>query len=442
MSRLVKWLEDYVLPIASRLGQERWLVALRDAFISLMPITIAGSLAVLIKSLITAAKVHIGWNTFAFAMQPLVSISDLVWRGTFSLYACFFALALGYQLAKNFEGNRLAAAIVSLSSFSLSIANYAEIRLHGESVVVKNAFDISQFSTTGLFTAILFGSIGFLIYYACYKARFMLHLSTNMPHAEQAAFDSLIPAMVAIFSVGGINYLFQAVTHDYFGDWLLTTIQMPLVKWGQGFGTVLLVTLLVQVFWFFGINGLGVLSPILDSIWLTAQNGNITAATSGKVPPYVWVRGSFDVFAWFGGAGGTLMLIIAILAFSKRSDYRTIAKIALAPGIFNIGEPILLGLPAVLNPVYLIPFLLTPVVNVAFSYWVSVMGLVNPVQVAVPSIMPPIIGPFLACNYDWRAIILSIVNMLIAFAIWSPFVIAADKIADTNNPKTFFTTQF
>jgi PTS system cellobiose-specific IIC component len=442
MSRLVKWLEDYVLPIASRLGQERWLVALRDAFISLMPITIAGSLAVLIKSLITAAKVHLGWNTFAFAMQPLVSISDLVWRGTFSLYACFFALALGYQLAKNFEGNRLAAAIVSLSSFSLSIANYAEIRLHGESVVVKNAFDISQFSTTGLFTAILFGSIGFLIYYACYKARFMLHLSTNMPHAEQAAFDSLIPAMVAIFSVGGINYLFQAVTHDYFGDWLLTTIQMPLVKWGQGFGTVLLVTLLIQVFWFFGINGLGVLSPILDSIWLTAQNGNITAATSGKVPPYVWVRGSFDVFAWFGGAGGTLMLIVAILAFSKRSDYRTIAKIALAPGIFNIGEPILLGLPVVLNPVYLIPFLLTPVVNVAFSYWVSVMGLVNPVQVAVPSIMPPIIGPFLACNYDWRAIILSIVNMLIAFAIWSPFVIAADKIADTNNPKTFFTTQF
>lgn len=442
MSRLVKWLEDYVLPIASRLGQERWLVALRDAFISLMPITIAGSLAVLIKSLITAAKVHLGWNTFAFAMQPLVSISDLVWRGTFSLYACFFALALGYQLAKNFEGNRLAAAIVSLSSFSLSIANYAEIRLHGESVVVKNAFDISQFSTTGLFTAILFGSIGFLIYYACYKARFMLHLSTNMPHAEQAAFDSLIPAMVAVFSVGGINYLFQAVTHDYFGDWLLTTIQMPLVKWGQGFGTVLLVTLLVQVFWFFGINGLGVLSPILDSIWLTAQNGNITAATSGKVPPYVWVRGSFDVFAWFGGAGGTLMLIVAILVFSKRSDYRTIAKIALAPGIFNIGEPILLGLPVVLNPVYLIPFLLTPVVNVAFSYWVSVMGLVNPVQVAVPSIMPPIIGPFLACNYDWRAIILSIVNMLIAFAIWSPFVIAADKIADTNNPKTFFTTQF
>ena len=131
---------------------------------------------------------------------------------------------------------------------------------------------------------------------------------------------------------------------------------------------------------------------------MTAQNDNITAISNGNIPSYVWVRGSFDVFAWFGGAGGTLMLIVAILMFSKRSDYRTIAKISLAPVIFNIGEPILLGLPVVLNPVYLIPFVLAPLVNVAFSYWDSIMGLVNPVQVAVPSIMPPVIGPFLACN--------------------------------------------
>ena len=442
MNRIVRWLEDYVLPLANRIGQVRWLVALRDAFVSLMPITMAGSLAVLIKSLVHAADVNLGWHTFAFAMQPLVNISNLVWRGTFSLFAFLFALALGYQLAKSFEGNRLAAAIVSVSSFAISIASVATVKFHGDSLTVKNAFDISQFSTTGLFTAIIFGSIGFAIYFACYKARVMIRLTANMPHAEQAAFDSLLPAMIAIFSVGGINYIFQLLTGKYFGDWLLTTIQLPLVKWGQGFGTVMLITLLVQIFWFFGLNGLGVLSPILDSIWLTAQNNNITAIRNGHVPPYVWVRGSFDVFAWFGGAGGTLMLVIAILMFSKRSDYRTIAKISLAPGIFNIGEPILFGLPVVLNPVYLIPFVVAPLVNVAFSYWVSIMGLVNPVQVAVPSIMPPIIGPFLACNYDWRAIVLSIVNMIVALLIWMPFVKAADEIADTNHPKTFFNPQF
>src|SRR5699024_6698291 len=93
------------------------------------------------------------------------------------------------------------------------------------------------------------------------------------------------------------------------------------------------------------------------------------------------------------------MLIVAILMFSKRSDYRTIAKISLAPGIFNIGEPILLGLPVVLNPVYLIPFVLAPLVNVAFSYWVSIMGLVNLVQVALPSILHPAFGSYSCTSF-------------------------------------------
>ncbi|EFG54772.1 PTS sugar transporter subunit IIC [Lactobacillus amylolyticus] len=442
MNRLVYWMENNLLPIANRIAQIRWLVALRNAFVSVMPITIAGSVAVLIKSLIDAARTQLGWDTFAFAMQPLTRISNIVWRGSFALFALFLSVSLGYQLAKTFEANRLAGAIISLSSFMISVANYAQIKLHGENVTVKQAFGIEQFSTTGIFTAILFGSLGFGIYVLCYKARIMIHLQANLPHAEQAAFDSLIPGILAIFGVGAINYLFQTFVGTYFGNWLLKAIQIPLVKLGQGFGVVMLVTLLVQVFGFFGLNGLAVLSPILDSIWLTAQNVNVTAARNAQVPKFIWVRGSFDSFAWFGGTGGTLMLIIAILLFSKRSDYRTIAKVALAPGIFNINEPVVFGLPIVLNPIYFIPFILAPLVNVAFSYWITVMGLVNPVQVAVPSVVPPIFNSFLACNYDWRAIILAIINMLIALAIWAPFVFAADKIADTNHPRTFFSRKY
>lgn len=442
MSRLVSWLEDYILPIANRVAQIRWLVALRNAFISVMPITITGSLAVLIKSLINAVDEHWGWHTFAVALSPLVSISNIVWRGSFSLFALFLAVSIGYQLSKTFEANRLAGAIVALGSFMMSIANYAKVKVANKNITLKDTFDISQFSTTGIFSAILFGSIGFAIFVICYKARIKFTINAQMPHAEQAAFDALLPCIISLFSIGAINYAFQLITGTYFGNWLLNSIQMPLVKMGQGFGMVLLVTLLVQVFGFFGLSGLAVLAPILDSIWGTAQNLNITAARNGNVPKYIWGRGSFDAFAWFGGTGGTLILIIAILLFSKRADYRTIAKVALAPGIFNINEPVVYGLPLILNPVYFIPFVVAPIVDVAFSYWVTVMGLVNPVQVAVPSVMPPIVGPFLACNYDWRAIVLCIINMLIALAIWTPFVFAADKIADTNAPRTFFSQNF
>ncbi|MBA1393091.1 PTS sugar transporter subunit IIC, partial [Lactobacillus sp. XV13L] len=417
MSRLVAWLEDYVLPLANKLAQTRWLVALRDAFISVMPITIAGSAAVLIKSLLAAAKTHFGLRAFAWLLQPLALAGDIVWRGTFALFALFLSMALGYHLAKSMEVDPVAGAIVSLSSLAMSIANLTKLKVNGKDVAVRNAFDISQFSTTGIFTAILFGTIGVTIFALCIRARLTLHMSASLPHAEQMAFDSLLPGIIAIFSVGMINLIFQTVTGTFFGNWLLHSIQTPLIKLGQGFGMVLLVTLLVQVFGFFGINGLSVWAPILDSIWLTAQNVNVTAVRGGHAAPFLWVRGSFDIFVWFGGTGGTLMLIAAILLFSKRSDYRTIAKVALAPGIFNINEPIILGLPVVLNPVYFIPFVLAPLVNVAFSYWVTMMGLVNPVQAAIPSVVPPLIGPFLACNYDWRAIVLCVINMLIALAI-------------------------
>lgn len=442
MNHLIDWMEKRLLPLANSFAQIRYLVALRNAFVSIILVTISGSLAVLIKGLIQLAQDKFGWHTFDMILSPLSAISNIVWRGSFSLFALFLAVSLGYQLAKTFEANRIAGAIVSLASFMMSIANYAQIKVNGDNLRISHAFAISQFSSAGIFTAILFGSLGFFIYLLCYRARVGIHLEVNVPHAERAAFEALIPGIVALFGVGSLNYLFQTLTGTYFGNWLLKAIQLPLIKMGQGFGMVILVCLLVQVFSFFGLSGLSVLAPIIDSIWLTAQNVNVTFARDGRLPKFSWVRGSFDVFVWMGGTGGTLTLIIAILLFSKKADMRALAKVAIAPGFFNINEPVLFGLPIVLNPIYFIPFVLTPLANVVLAYWAVLMGLVNPVQVAVPSIMPPIINAFLACNYDWRAIILAIINLTIGVLIWTPFVLASGKMKDQAKPRRLYMRQF
>ncbi len=443
MTRLVHWLEKYVLPIATKLGQVRWLVALRDAFISTLPITLVGSLAVLFASFVHVAKVMWHWRTFAFALQPFVNIANLIWKGTFALFALYFALSWGYQLARTFEVNRQAGAIVSLACFAMSIANIAQVKIKGQLVNVNNVFDIKQMSTTGLFTAMIFGGLGMAVFILCDHARLTLRTTVTMPHAEQAAFEALIPSILALIAVGGINYLFQRLTGTFFGNWLFSRIQAPLIKMGQGFGMVMLVTFLVQVFWFFGINGTSVLAPVMESLWLTPENLNVMAVRNGRKIPYTWVRSSFDVFAWFGGAGGTLMLIIAILIVSKRSDFRTLAKMALAPSFFNLNEPVMFGLPIVLNTIYLIPFLVAPLVNVATAYWVTQLGWVNPVQANVPSIVPPLIAPFLATNYDFRSVLLCLFNMVIAFLIWLPFVLAADKVADAiNTTSPFFKVHY
>ena len=142
----------------------------------------------------------------------------------------------------------------------------------------------------------------------------------------------------------------------------------------------------------------------------------------------MWVRGSFDAFAWFGGSGGTIVLIIAILLFSKRADYLTVGKLSLGPGIFNINEPIMFGLPVVLNPIMFIPFVIAPLVATTIGWVATYLGLVAPVSQQVAWVTPPLLLSFLATGADWRAPIVALVCLVVTFLIWTPFVIAAHKM--------------
>ncbi|GHV99421.1 permease IIC component [Lactobacillus nasalidis] len=436
---MIDWLERYLLPLANDLASVRWLVALRDAFVSTLPISLTGSVAVLIKSLIVAADRNWGWHVFYQVMQPTVATCNFVWRGSVAMFALFFVLSWGYQLARACEVDPLAGAMTALCSFMMSIANYSYLLQGNKRVKLNQAFNIKQLSTTGMFTAILFGGLGVALYILGVKARLGLRIQSQMPPAQVAAFEAAIPVMLALFIVGGLNYLFQTITGQYFGDWLLEIIQLPLLKLGQGFVMVIAVTALTQLFWFFGINGSSALAPVVGSIWATAQNANLLAAANGHKIPYLWTSTSFVVF---GVSGVCLPLVIAILLASKRGDHRTLAKVALAPAVFNVNEPMLYGMPIILNPVYFLPFTLAPLANVSLAYLATRLGWVNRVQASVPNIMPPVIGPYLACNYDWRALVLSLLNLLVAVLIWLPFVKAADKIGSQGEPRRFFMPQY
>lgn len=447
MQALTKWLEKYVVPIATKIGSIPWLVALRDAFIATMPLTMAGSLATLLNALLQTYPTQWGWTGFVNAIQPVVDIDGIVFNGTMAIFAIYFAAMWGYHLASNYKADGLAGAIVSLSAFLMSINNTATISLKGnvpskvakwitdagatvsgKDITMGSLFQASQLSSSSLFTAMIFGGIAVVLYLFFFNRHWTIKMPDTVPPAVSKAFIALVPTIFSLYIVAIINYFFIKGTGQFFGDWLAATIQAPLLKAGQGGGMVILISFLVQLFWFFGIHGPNVLAPVLESIWGTAQNLNITALGNHEPLPYKWVRGSFDAYVWFGGSGGTIVLIIAILLFSKRDDEKAVAKLALAPGIFNINEPIMFGLPIVLNAMYFIPFLLAPVINTTIAYFVTAASWVSPVQIAVPWITPPVLLAFMATNFDWRAAVLALVNIVIAFFIWLPFVKASSRI--------------
>ena len=250
-----------------------------------------------------------------------------------------------------------------------------------------------------------------------------IKLPDTVPPAIAKPFMSIIPGFVALYVVAIFVYAFNKITGQLLIDWIYKVLQTPLLGLSQSFIAVILIAFLTQLFWFFGIHGGNVMAPIMEGLFGVTLLANMEAFQNNQPIPYLWTSVSYGAFVWYG----TLGLLIAILWKSRNSHYKEVAKLGIAPVLFNIGEPVMYGLPTVMNPILFIPFLLSPSLMAAVSYLVTTLGWVAPVTQNVTWVMPPVLYGFFATGFDWRAIILSLVNLAISIVVYLPFVRMADK---------------
>ena len=412
-----------------------------------MPATMAGAVATVLNALVRDIPNQFGWTGFVEAMQPLIGVNAQVWTGSLAVLGLIFAFTFGYQLSVQYRVEPITGGIVTLGTFLMTLPQGYKVQL--TEALSKKSMDIitasgaavdqtsisgwgffnfnSFFGAAGFFTVMIMGGLAAAVYIWLMHKNITIKMPDSVPPAIAAAFTGIIPATVALYVSGLITWLVTKFGATTVIELISKSIQEPLLNLSQGYGAVLLMTVLVQVFWFFGLHGTNVLGPVLDGIWLTAQVANINAFSQNKALPYLWTRNAFDLYAWIGGAGSTLLLLLAILMFSKRDDQRAVAKLAIAPGFFNVNEPVMFGMPIVLDPIYFVPFITAPVVMVTIAYFAIVNGLVDPIKVQFVWSMPPILNALVG-TLDWRAPILQIVNMVIGFLIYLPFVKAANRI--------------
>ena len=444
---------DTFLKIAGKLGSQKHLIAIRDVFIAMFPLTMAGAIAVLLNVLVRDIPNNMGWTGFAEAMQPLIELNGYVYFGTIAIMALAFVFALGYNRAQAEKLNPIAGGLVSFAAFISTIPQTLTIvtDLTGlDKSVLTNLTDLglmvsgsnletSQWGVisvayagaTGLFAAMLIGLLSAEVYIFFMKKNVIIKMPDSVPPAVNKAFASMIPGIAAIYASALIGYLATLLTGQALNDLISTYIQQPLMGLSQGWVSVVLLSFLVQLFWFFGLHGHNVLGPVMDGIYLPALLENTAAYEATKDVsqlPYLWTRGSFDAYGQMGGSGVTIALIIAIFLFSKRQEYRAVAKLSAPMGIFNINEPITFGIPMVLNPLFVVPWLIVPPVCVGIAYAATAAGLIPPVYVSIPWITPPGLYAFLATGGNVMAGLVSLFNVFVAFCIWAPFVIAANKV--------------
>lgn len=456
MDKFTSWMEEHFLPIAAKIGSQRHLVAVRDAFIGIMPITMVGSVAVLLNVFFRDLPTEWGATGFVEAMSPLIGINGNVWFGSIAILALVFVFSLGYNISKSYDTNPLAGGVVAFSSLIVTLpqaANFSyalpgvspdslnvltdlglQTSVVGEGLNIDVAgwgyIGLGYAGASGLFTALIIGLISSMIYVKLMARGFTIKLPDNVPPAVSKAFAAIIPGIVAIYVAATLGYLSVELTGFAINDLILEYIQRPLLGLSQGLFSVILVTFLVQLFWFFGLHGHNVLAPIMEGVYLPALISNTEAyqATQSTADlPYIWTRVSFDAYSQMGGSGITLALIIAIFIFSKRKDSRAIAKLGAPMGVFNINEPIIFGMPIVLNPFYIIPWLIIPPITATIAYLLTAAGFIPATFVVVPWVMPVGILAYLATGGSVLAGIVSLFNLFVAFVIWTPFVLLANR---------------
>ncbi|KKY02243.1 MULTISPECIES: PTS sugar transporter subunit IIC [Paraclostridium] len=427
MGAIMKFMDKYIIPVAGKLGAQRHLVAVRDGFVAMIPITMIGALATLVNNLPIPAYQNFMKNTFG---ETWTTLGGDLWWGSIATMALFLVVGVAYNLAKSYDEDGLQAGLIALSIFFVMSPQVANIVTEAGDKVSGWGFVPSGYiSNSALFTAIVIGLLATEIFVKLSRIKKInIKMPDGVPPAVARSFAKLIPGMLTIAIFGAIGLLIKTLSGGLFlNDLLNTYLAAPLKGAADSLGSTMLITFFIHALWTIGLHGANIAMPITETLLMDLGAENAALAQAGATEGFHTLAGAFfDAFVYLGGSGMILGLIIALIIAGRRR--KDMIALGLAPSIFNISEPVIFGLPIVLNPIYMIPFVLAPVVCSAVAYLAIDMGLVMPVIAAkIPWVTPPILGGFLATGH-WTGAVLAAVNLLISIVIYIPFVIASEKI--------------
>ena len=412
-------LESVLMPLAEKIGKNKYLIAVRDGFLLSMPLLIVGSFFLLIANFPIP-----GWSDFwaRFFGEDWVSYFEKPTDATFSIMAILAVVGIGYSFAEQMNVDKLFGAASAMVSWFL-IMPY-EVLLEGGGSV--KGIPLDWVGSKGIFVGIICAFLSIHIYAWVNKKGWVIKMPEGVPPTVVKSFAALIPAGVSMLVFFVINIIFAMTPFHSAFDFIFTILQVPLLKLGNTLPAMVIAYIFLHLFWFFGVNGGSVVAAVFNPILQTLSAENLAAYQAGAPIPNIICQQFQDLFATFGGCGSALSLMIAMLLFCRSKRIRELGKLSLVPGLFGINEPIVFGLPIVLNPMILIPFMLVPTINIVISYICMSIGLVPLCSgVAIPWTMPVVLSGFLSTG--WQGAVLQLVLLVLGIFVYMPFIKMMDK---------------
>ena len=429
-AKFIQFLDASLMPGMERVSNIPLLVAVRSGLAITMPLVLLGSLAVLLNSFpLPAYKVFMeevfgpDWRFFG----------GVLWSSTFAVMSLTMQFSVGTQIAQQYNDNNprnmVSPLIAGLVSFAALLSLIA---------MESGGLSARWMGVSGLFVALIVAITSvklFLFLYSIKQLR--LYLPGGTPDfALPDMFNSLVPAILTVlaFAAGGllVYTLLGTTIHEAFH----TLLRRPFDILGDGFSRGMFYIFSLQGLWFFGIHGANVLDPITHDIYGAAMAANEAAALAGQALPHIMTKPFMDVFVFMGGAGTSISLAVALLLFGETKNQRRLAGVSLIPGLFNLNEILLFGLPVILNPVMLIPFVFVPVVLALLSYLAVAWGIVPGTSANVEWTTPVFLNAYLSTGSISGAL-LQLVNLTVGTCIYAPFVLVSNRINSRRVDRAF-----
>ncbi|WEG35182.1 PTS transporter subunit EIIC [Amygdalobacter indicium] len=421
---MLKELDKILGPVANSLSKNKVLSAIRDGFMVSVPVVIVGSLFLLISNFPIS-----GYEEFmARIFGP--TWSEFLGRVTAVAFDCvslMSTLAIGYCYAAELKlTNKIAAALVALVSF-LIVTPQTHLTHVNEAGKAFRGFSFGNFGTAGIFLSMIIAIISVGIFSWAYKRKLVIKLPDGVPPAVMDSFAALIPAAIVMIIFFFVGIIFNATSYGYAHSFIYEVLQAPLVGLGKNKLFEVIYQFLSTLFWFFGINGPAVTNTIFAPIHKALTLENYEAAKAGLAMTNMFTAGFSDFFCNFGGGGSTLGLVIMMAFIGKSNRIKMLGRLSLPAGIFGINEPIIFGLPIVLNPIMLVPFILTPVVNTVLAIIATTIGFVPITSgVQLPWTMPIFFSGYLISG-SFTAVILQAVLLIVDMLLYFPFLKLLDN---------------
>lgn len=421
MNFISNFIEEKMVPVVSKFASLRYMRALKSGFMVIMPLTIIASVFLLITDFPITGYPEFMAKIFGPEWDSFLSPA---YRATFDMMGILLAGTIAYKLAESDEVDPLPVMIISIVAYVIVTPKFVTAE-SGE--VINKVLQMAWLGTKGVITAIIMSITSTEIYRFIVKKNLVIKLPENVPPMVYKSFFSLVPGVIVVafaLLVNGIFLTMGKSMHEFIYD----ILQVPLQGLTASPIAITIVAGLNGFLWWFGIHPTvvnSIVNPLLNANSvenlelfkqgaLTLENANI-----GTIQ-------MIDQFATIGGAGMTIGLVLAMLVVAKSQRMKMLSKLSTVPAVFNINEPIVFGLPIIMNPLMLIPLTLAPIVSVLIAYGAIVIGFMNPFNgVVAPWPTPPIFSGFLVSG--WQGAVVQVVAIIAAFAIYYPFVLALDK---------------